>query len=276
MLLTMEPGPESKAAPDTEQEKSGKTEESIEKPGLVVTTGGRKGAPVRSLFYRVVTFGPLKYVFRFLREMMALVGFSAAVEDVGSVDLQTSSPSARRVKTGKKRLGRLARLLLSVAPQRLQNALGYPLSKGLGDSSASEEVRRSPTKPCGKGSKRKADDLDMEEQPSWIEALAEDLPDENEEGDVTYQLSKSETDSEEYRSKNDTESDLEFEEKDGQIMLKETTTPQVGPNGEAAVNGDMVNGVQVRDGSTVDEDLANGVPEAMSNGDRERKLSSTE
>lgn len=237
---------------------------------LAVATDCKQGAPLKSLFVRVITFGPLKYVFKVLQKMMSLVGFSVAVEDVGSADLQTTSPTSRRVITGKKRLGRLARFLLSVAPQRLQTALGYPVLTGLGDGDVPEEVRQSPTKPCGKGSKRKAEDVVLEEQQSWIEALAEDLPDENDEGDVTYQLSKSETDSEEYQSKNDTESDLEFEEKDGIIMLKESV-PEDASDEKAVVNGETPAG-----GDAVNGDLTNGAPENMSNGDQEQNPSSTE
>ncbi|KAJ1084984.1 hypothetical protein NDU88_005121 [Pleurodeles waltl] len=260
--------PERTSGPPSEPAKSPKKEEAEKK--LVVATDCRKGAPLRSFFFRVVTFGPLKYVFKVLQKMMALVGFPVAVEDVGSADLQTSSPTSRRVIAGKKRLGRLARFLLSVAPQRLQTALGYPVSKGLGDGDVPDEVRQSPTKPCGKGSKRKVEDVALEEQQSWIEALAEDLPDENDEGDVTYQLSKSETDSEEYQSKNDTESDLEFEEKDGITMLKECV-PEGSPEGKAMVNGEMP-----ADCDAVNGDLTNGAPEKMTNGDREQSPSSTE
>lgn len=45
------------------------------------------------------------------------------------------------------------------------------------------EVQSSPTKPCGKGSKRKQDDVDDDEEDveeqSWVEALNQELADED-------------------------------------------------------------------------------------------------
>ncbi|MEY6296476.1 hypothetical protein WJF85_28930, partial [Salmonella enterica subsp. enterica serovar Corvallis] len=120
----------------------------------------------------------------------------------------TSSP-ARQSLIGRKRLYRVTRLLLRILPCRAQAALGYPVSSSIGRS-LSPEISVSPTKPCGKGSKRKQDELDDEEEehPSWVEVLSKELPDEDPE-DPDYEVSTEETDSEEYASKNDTESDLE-------------------------------------------------------------------
>lgn len=53
------------------------------------------------------------------------------------------------------------------------------------------EVRCSPTKPCGKGSKRKQDDLDEEEeveQQSWVEALNQELAEEDHVADPDYEV----------------------------------------------------------------------------------------
>lgn len=53
------------------------------------------------------------------------------------------------------------------------------------------EVRCSPTKPCGKGSKRKQDDLDEDEeleQQSWVEALSQELTDEDQSADPDYEV----------------------------------------------------------------------------------------
>ncbi len=47
------------------------------------------------------------------------------------------------------------------------------------------EIRVSPTKPCGKGSKRKQDELDEdeeeeeEERQTWVEALTQELADDD-------------------------------------------------------------------------------------------------
>lgn len=50
------------------------------------------------------------------------------------------------------------------------------------------EVRCSPTKPSGKGNKRKQEDVDEEEHQSWVEALNQELRDEDSEGDPTYEV----------------------------------------------------------------------------------------
>lgn len=57
------------------------------------------------------------------------------------------------------------------------------------------DVRCSPTKPCGKGSKRKQDDMDEDEeeleQQSWVEALTQELTDEDQSVDPDYEVCKS-------------------------------------------------------------------------------------
>lgn len=54
------------------------------------------------------------------------------------------------------------------------------------------EVRVSPTKPCGKGSKRKQDELDEddeeEQQQTWVEALNQELAEEGPEDDPDYEV----------------------------------------------------------------------------------------
>ncbi|KAK1805728.1 hypothetical protein P4O66_001990 [Electrophorus voltai] len=99
------------------------------------------------------------------------------------------------------------------------------------------EVRCSPTKPCGKGSKRKQDDMDdddeEEEQLSWVEVLTtQNLADEDHSADPDYEASRNlgpvsevETDSEEYQSHNETESDLEVEK--GVVVIKDLETVRV-------------------------------------------------
>ncbi|XP_013764781.1 oogenesis-related isoform X2 [Pundamilia nyererei] len=124
----------------------------------------------------------------------------------------TVSSPGRQSLSGRKRLSRVTRLLLYVLPRWMQSALGYPVSNRIG-LSLSPEIRVSPAKPCGKGSKRKRDNV--EEQQTWVEALSQELPDDDgPEVDPDYEPSSVETESEEYRSHNDTESDLEVSEKD--------------------------------------------------------------
>ncbi|XP_061894446.1 oogenesis-related [Entelurus aequoreus] len=120
----------------------------------------------------------------------------------------TSSP-ARQSLTGRKRLHKVTRLLLKILPRWVHGALGYPLSTGIGRS-LSPEKSVSPIKPCGKGSKRKQEDLsDEEEHQTWVEVLSQELPDEDSEEDPDYEPSSVETLSEEYNSHNNTEADLE-------------------------------------------------------------------
>ncbi|XP_053320423.1 myelin transcription factor 1-like protein [Spea bombifrons] len=99
--------------------------------------------------------------------------------------------------------------------------MGFHTAESLGQSTSSDEKKKSPLKPCGKGNKRKQEDLDLEEKHSWETFMTEDLPDEDQDDDPTYEPSKSDTDSEEHHSKNETESDIEIEEKDGVVMIKE-------------------------------------------------------
>ncbi|XP_032427790.1 oogenesis-related [Xiphophorus hellerii] len=121
-----------------------------------------------------------------------------------------SSP-ARHSLTGHKRLSRLTRLVLRILPFWAQAALGYPVSRSIG-LLLSPEVSVSPTKPCGKGNKRKIDELDDDEEeddPFWVVALSEKLPDDDS-NDPDYEPTAEKTDSEEFASENDTESDLEI------------------------------------------------------------------
>lgn len=86
---------------------------------------------------------------------------------------------------------------LAVLCPRVSSSLYIP--KPLSDNEtwsaagvSSLEVRCSPTKPCGKGSKRKQDDLDEEEevdQQSWVEALTQELAEEDHVVDPDYEVS---------------------------------------------------------------------------------------
>uniref|UniRef100_A0A3B3HBI8 Oogenesis-related gene n=1 Tax=Oryzias latipes TaxID=8090 RepID=A0A3B3HBI8_ORYLA len=115
----------------------------------------------------------------------------------------------------RKRLRRVTRALLSVLPRWVQSALGFPGPRSIGVA-LSPEIRSSPAKPDGKGSKRKQDDLDDDEEeeedhPSWVEALSKELvDDEGPAEDPDYEPSSVETDTDEYASHNNTESDLEL------------------------------------------------------------------
>ncbi|XP_054646501.1 oogenesis-related [Dunckerocampus dactyliophorus] len=142
--------------------------------------------------------------------------------------VQISSPG-RQSLAGHKRLHPVTRLLLNILPRWVQGALGYPLSTGIGRS-LSPEVRVSPTKPCGKGSKRKQDELDdddddddEEEHQTWVEALNQELADEGPEEDPDYEPSSIETESEEYCSHNNTESDIEIHGK-GMVIIEDVNT----------------------------------------------------
>ncbi|XP_072245825.1 oogenesis-related [Leuresthes tenuis] len=167
---------------------------------------------------------PFNIVVRAYRGFWLVLGFREPKERV--VPCPAVSSPARHSLTGRKRLHRMTRLLLSILPRWVQRALGYPVSSSIG-LSLSPEIRVSPTKPCGKGSKRKQDDLDKddeeEEHQTWVEALSQELAeDEGPEEDPDYEPSSVETESEEYASHNNTESDLEVPGKG--IVIEDVNT----------------------------------------------------
>nr|XP_055074747.1 oogenesis-related [Misgurnus anguillicaudatus] len=184
-----------------------------------------KRGVVSSILCRISQFWPVSFTMRALRGLWWLFGFSAPVKAISpSSEEKRGSPKERQCRTVRKRLRRATRLLLAILPRRIQSALGYPVCTSIG-CAVSPEVRCSPTKPCGKGSKRKQDDLDEEEeveQQSWVEALTQELAEEDHAVDPDYEPSAVETDSEEYRSHNDTESDLEIEK--GVVVIKDLDT----------------------------------------------------
>uniref|UniRef100_A0A7N6FKL7 Oogenesis-related gene n=1 Tax=Anabas testudineus TaxID=64144 RepID=A0A7N6FKL7_ANATE len=171
-------------------------------------------------------FWPFSIVVRAYRGFWLVLGFRHPQESP-LVSPAVPSP-ARHSLAGRKRLHRFTRLLLSIVPRWVQGALGYPVSSSIGRS-LSPEIRASPTKPCGKGSKRKQDELDEDdeeegEHQTWVEALTQELADDDHpEEDPDYEPSTVETESEEYRSHNDTESDIEVQEK-GMVIIKDVKT----------------------------------------------------
>ncbi|XP_023149170.1 oogenesis-related [Amphiprion ocellaris] len=175
------------------------------KEDRVVRTDGVLRSVLRDLLW------PLRILARGYRGFWWVLGYRQHQETV-VVTPAVQSP-ARHSLTGRKRLRRVTRLLLSILPRWVQGALGYPVSSRIG-LSLSPEISGSPTKPCGKGSKRKQDELDEdedeEEQPTWVEVLSQELADdEGPDVDPDFEPSTIETESEEYNLHNDTESDLE-------------------------------------------------------------------
>ncbi|XP_028856803.1 oogenesis-related [Denticeps clupeoides] len=193
-------------------------------PGTAGTQEGRTVAKRDSVFSivlcRVSRLWPVRFTVYAFRGFWRLLRFSPERRAVGPPATVPPSPPARPWRSGRKRLWRATRLLLSVLPCRLQSALGYPVCSSIGRT-VSPEVRCSPTKPHGKGSKRKQDDLDEDEleQQSWVEALTQELADEDNTVDPDYEPSSAGTDSEEYRSHNDTESDVEIEK--GVVVIRD-------------------------------------------------------
>uniref|UniRef100_A0A8C2ZZB8 Oogenesis-related gene n=1 Tax=Cyclopterus lumpus TaxID=8103 RepID=A0A8C2ZZB8_CYCLU len=153
--------------------------------------------------------------------MVVLVVFTCVVSS------SCRTPPARHSLCGRKRLHKVTRVLLSVLPRWVQSTLGYPVSSSIGRS-LSPEIRVSPTKPCGKGSKRKQDELDEdeeedEESQTWVEALNQQYSeDEGPEEDPDFEPSTIETESEEYCSHNNTESDMEIDGKS--IVIEDLDT----------------------------------------------------
>ncbi|XP_076880229.1 oogenesis-related [Brachyhypopomus gauderio] len=186
----------------------------------------KRGGVFASVLCRISQFWPISFVMRGVRGLWWFFGFSSAPTSISSPAVTEQSPHAmRQCRIGRKRLRWITRVLLSVLPRRLQGVLGYPVCASIG-CSASPEVRSSPTKPCGKGSKRKQDDLDDddEDQLSWVELLTTQnlLEEEDHSSDPDYEVSEAETDSEEYQSRNNTESDLEMEK--GLVVIKDLET----------------------------------------------------
>ncbi|XP_044217024.1 oogenesis-related isoform X2 [Thunnus albacares] len=175
-------------------------------------------------------FWPVGIVIRAYHGVWWVLGFRQP-KQTAVVTPAVTSP-ARQSLAGRKRLHRVTRLLLTILPRWVQGALGYPVSSSIGRS-LSPEVRVSPTKPCGKGSKRKQDELDEEEEDddeeehqTWVEALTQELDDEDPMEDPDYEPSTVETESEEYRSHNNTESDIEVQEK-GVVIIEDVNTTDV-------------------------------------------------
>ncbi|XP_010114165.1 PREDICTED: uncharacterized protein LOC104476154, partial [Chlamydotis macqueenii] len=173
---------------------------------------------------QILQLGFVKYLLKILQKTSVWVGFVIPVETLISKAYPTQSPPRPR-QLAKKRRGRLTRLLLSIVPTRIQNVLGY-LPADWSQSNMPKEIREALINPSNKANKRKRDDVALEEQESWLVVLERDLPEDDSE-DVTYEPSDVETDSEEYESQNDTEVDLELEEQDGTIVLKESSDLQV-------------------------------------------------
>ncbi|GAB0200551.1 hypothetical protein GRJ2_002520600 [Grus japonensis] len=164
------------------------------------------------------------YLLKILQKAAVWIGFVVPVETIISKVYPTQSPT-RPGRLAKKRWGRLTRLLLPAVPTRIQNILGY-LPADWGKSNMPKEIREALINPSNKANKRKRDDVSLEEQDSWLVILERDLPEDDSE-DLTYEPSDVETDSEEYKSQNNTEADLELDEQDGTIMLKESSDFQV-------------------------------------------------
>lgn len=142
------------------------------------------------------------------------------------------SPRPRRL--AKKHGGRLTCFVLSVIPARIQNILGYQPANW-SQSNVLNEIQEGLINSSNKPNKRKWDDIDQEEEESLLVELERDLLEDDSE-DLTYKPSDIETDSEEYESQNDTEADLELEEQDGIVMLKESLDLQVEDIKPAEVN----------------------------------------
>nr|XP_046157104.1 oogenesis-related [Oncorhynchus gorbuscha]XP_046157105.1 oogenesis-related [Oncorhynchus gorbuscha] len=198
-----------------EQDNDGVEDKVVVKRDSVLTT----------VLCRLSQFWPVRLAMRALRGFCWLLGFSPSDEAFVPPEEDANSSPARRCLAGRKRLRRATRILLAILPRRLQSALGYPVCTSIGRA-VSPEVLCSPTKLCGKGNKRKQDDLDDdEEQQTWVEALSQELEDEEPSVDPDYEPSAVDTDSEEYNSQNDTESDLDVS---GKVVIDDlkTNVPQ--------------------------------------------------
>ncbi|KAL2090279.1 hypothetical protein ACEWY4_014967 [Coilia grayii] len=186
----------------------------------------KRAGVVSTALCRISQLWPLRLVMRAFRGFWWFFGFSAPEKPLSHAE--GDSP-ARTCPTVRKRLWRATRVLLAFLPRSVRNALGYPVCTSIGRT-VSPELQFSPTKPHGKGNKRKQDDVDDDdddeeedvEQPTWVDALTQELDDEPDPEDPEYEPSSVVTDSEEYRSHNDTESDIEVEQ--GCVVIKDVDT----------------------------------------------------
>ncbi|XP_069551070.1 oogenesis-related [Brachyistius frenatus] len=182
---------------------------------------------------------PFRLMVRAYRGFWWVVGFRQSRERIFLSPAASRPPVpglARHSLAGRKRLNWVTRLLLCVVPRWVQGALGYPVSSNIG-LSVSPEIRISPTKPCGKGSKRKQDELDEEDEDevdprSWVDVLSQELfVDEGPEEDPDYEPSSVETESGEFCSHSTTESDVDVLGEDaviedldmGRVMVVDST-----------------------------------------------------
>ncbi|KAL2295006.1 hypothetical protein Nmel_018150 [Mimus melanotis] len=163
---------------------------------------------------QVLQLSLVKYPLKLLQKASVWIGL---VLPVSSIRSRLCPPALSRPGLlARKRRGKLLRLLLSVTPTSIQNFLGH-LPMDWGQSNVSKEVREAPINPASKASKRKRDDVALEQQESWFVVLERDWPEEDSE-DPTYEPSELESDSDEYQSQNDT--DLELEEQGEATVLE--------------------------------------------------------
>ncbi|KAM8986760.1 uncharacterized protein PRD47_018250 isoform 2-T2 [Ara ararauna] len=168
--------------------------------------------------HQILQLSSAKYLLKILRKASAWIGFGVPVETIISKVYPLLSPRPRQL--AKKPQGRLMCFVLSIIPTRIQNILGYqPVVWD--QSNVPKEIQETLINSSNKANKRKWDDVNREEEESLLVELEGDLL-EDDSKDLTYKSSDVETDSEEYESQNDTEVDLEFEEQDGIVMLKES------------------------------------------------------
>uniref|UniRef100_A0A803W8J0 Uncharacterized protein n=1 Tax=Ficedula albicollis TaxID=59894 RepID=A0A803W8J0_FICAL len=175
----------------------------------------------RRFLDRILQLSLVKYPLKLLEKASAWVGWVIPASSIRSKLCPPSQSPGRAGLLARKRRGKLLRLLLSVTPTSVQNLLGY-LPMDWGQSNVPEEIREAPIHPDSKASKRKRDDVALEQQESWLVVLERDWPEDDSE-DLTYEPSEVETDSEEYQSQNDT--DLELEEQ-GEAAVLEPSAAQ--------------------------------------------------
>ncbi|XP_060088801.1 uncharacterized protein LOC132567165 isoform X2 [Heteronotia binoei] len=158
-----------------------------------------------------------------LHKMAPWVHTMIPVETLGNQDI----PSPERLfRCTKKQLGTLIRFLLAFVPFRFHWVWEYFLVDTIAGNLIPEELKKILIHPSRQGSRRDQGNLAQEEKTCWVEAIQGALPDEDDPEDSTYEPTKSECESEEYTSQNDTETDLEIMEEDGVMMLKEQLNQQ--------------------------------------------------
>ncbi|XP_068021086.1 uncharacterized protein [Melanerpes formicivorus] len=173
------------------------------RPGGLVACNESFSSFSRRFLCQLLQLAPVKYLLKILQKASVWVGCEAPVEAILSRVLCSQHQEALK--------SFVLSIVLSIVPTRIQSILGYYLPAVWEQSTVPKEPQEAALEPGSRGNKRTREDVAEEERESWLLWLERDLSQESSDSeDATYEPSELETASEEYRSQNDT--DLELQE----------------------------------------------------------------